>query len=118
MQTRHTKKKVHKERLGVESNTKYYRTTLCDDLVMQYKVSGLPNMLLSRRSRKESDGYVICSSCYSGMQPNMVEKKTPPKHAIVNGFVMGCFPSKIKFTNKDGSKTMKDIKEEDLTDIM
>ena len=55
---------------------------------------------------------------YNGMQPNMVEKKSPPKHDIANGFVIGCFPSEITFTNKDGSKTTRDIKEEDLTDIM
>ena len=59
-----------------------------------------------------------CSSCYSGMQPKMVKKKTPPKHAVANGFVIGCFPLKNTFTNKDGGKTKRDIKEEDLTDIM
>ena len=75
-------------------------------------------MLLSQRSRKESDGYVTCSSCYSRMQPKMAKKKTPPKNAMANGFVIGCFPSKNTFTNKDGSKTKRDIKEDDHIDIM
>ena len=46
------------------------------------------------------------------MQPNMTKKKTPPKYAIANGFVIGYFPSKITFTNKDGTKTKRNIKEE------
>ena len=46
------------------------------------------------------------------------EEKTSPKHAIANGFVIGCFPSKITFANKDGCKTKRDIKEEVLIDIM
>jgi hypothetical protein len=59
-------------------------------------------MLLSPRSRKYPDGYATFSVCYTGMQPQMASKKTPPKFAIANGFVIGSFSREIKFFNKKG----------------
>ena len=75
-----TKKDIcaHSERLGVKSYEKYYKTTLKDDVKKQYQVQGLHDMLLSPRSRKYPDGYATCSVCYTGMQPQMAFKKTPP----------------------------------------
>jgi hypothetical protein len=54
-------------------------------------------MLLSPQLRKYPDGYATCSACYTGMQPKMASKKTPPEFAIANGFVIGSFPQEIKF---------------------
>jgi hypothetical protein len=34
----------------------------------------------------------------------MASKKTPPKFAIANGFVIGSFPQGIKFFNKEGQR--------------
>jgi hypothetical protein len=83
---------AHSERLGIKSYEEYYEMTLKDVVTKQYKVEGLHGMLLSPRSRKYPDGYATCSVCYSGMQPQMASKKTPPKFAIANGFVIGSFP--------------------------
>ncbi len=48
-------------------------------------------------SGKYPDGYATCSVCYTGMQPQMASKKTPPKFAIANRFIIGSFPQEIKF---------------------
>jgi hypothetical protein len=78
----------HSGRLGVKSYEEFYQTTLKDEVKRQYRVQGLQDMLLSPRSRKYPDGYATCSVCYTGMQPQMACKKTPPKFAIANGFVI------------------------------
>ncbi len=82
---------MHSKRLRVESYKNYYDTTLKPKVTKQYQVNvdGLKGMLLSPRSRKYRNGYATCSVCYSGMQPQMANKKTPPKFAIANGFVIG-----------------------------
>ena len=82
---------VHSGRLGVKSYKEFYQTTLKDEVKRQYRVQGLQDMLLSPRSRKYPDGYATCSICYSAMQPQMASKKTPPKFATANGFVIGSF---------------------------
>ncbi len=49
------------------------------------------------------------------MQPNMANKKSPPKFAIANGFVIGSFPQEVKWmeamvTPKRGLlKTMRSL---------
>ena len=93
---------AHSERLGINSYEEYYQTTLKNDVKKQYQVQGLHDMLLSPQLRKYSDGYATCSICYTGMQPQMASKKTPPKFAIANGFVIGSFPREIMFFNKEG----------------
>ena len=82
---------VQSGRLGVKSYKEFYQTTLKDEVKRQYQVQGLQDMLLSPRSRKYPDGYATCSICYSAMQPQMASKKTPPKFATANGFVIGSF---------------------------
>ncbi len=69
---------AHSGRLGVKSYEEYYHTTLKAEVKKQYQVHGLQDMLLSPRSRKYVDGYATCSVCYSGMQPQMASKRTPP----------------------------------------
>ncbi len=66
--------------------------------------------------RKYRDGYATCSVCYSGMQPQKASKKTPPKFSIANGFVIGSFPQEIQFSNKDGERVTRKIKDYELTD--
>ena len=100
---------AHSERLGVKSYEEFYHTTLKPEVKRQYQVQGLQNMLLSLRSRKYPDGYATCSVCYTGMQPQMASKKTPPKFAIANGFVIGCFPRVVKFFNKQGQKVTRKV---------
>ena len=75
-------------------------------------------MLLSPRSRKYPDGYATCSICYTGMQPQMACKKTPPKFAIANGFGIGSFPREIKFFNKEGQRVTREVEDEELTDTL
>jgi hypothetical protein len=75
-------------------------------------------MLLSPQSRKYPDGYATCSVCYTGMQPHMASKKTPPKFAIANGFVIGCFPQVIKLFNKEGQRVTRKVEDDELTDTL
>ncbi len=84
----------------------------------QYQVQGLQDMLLSPRLRKYPDGYATCSVCYFRMQPQLASKKTPPKFAIANGFVIGSFPQVIKFYNKDGQRVKRKVEDDGLTDTL
>jgi hypothetical protein len=52
------------------------------------------------------------------MCPNLANKRTPPKFAIANGFVIGSFPQEIEFTNKDGKRQARNIKDNELTDLL
>ncbi len=87
-------------------------------MTKQYEVDGLPDLLLSPRLRKYSNGYATCLVCNSGMQTSMATKKTTPKFAIANGFVIGSFPQEIQFFNKDGKKAKRKIEEYELTDLV
>jgi hypothetical protein len=91
---------AHSERLGVKSIEEYYQTTLKTELKKQYQVQGLQDMLHSPRLRKYPDGYATYSACYTGMQPQMASKKTSPKFAIANGFVIGSFPQEKSFLTR------------------
>ena len=115
-----TKKDIgaHSERLGVKSYEEYYQTTLKAEVKRQYQVQGLTDMLLSPRSRKYPDGYATCSVCYTGMQPQMASKKTPPKFSIANGFAIGSFPQVIKFFNKEGQRVTRKVEDDELTDTL
>jgi hypothetical protein len=109
---------LHKKRLSVESYEEYYETKLKSEVTKQYEVSGLKGMLLSPWSRRYSNGYSTCSVCNSGMQKSIATKKTPPKFAIANGFVIGSFPQEIQFFNKDGEIVKRKIEEYELTDLV
>jgi hypothetical protein len=109
---------AHSERLGVKSYKKYYQTTLKAEVKRQYQVQGLTDMLLSPRLRKYPDGCATCSVCYTGMQPKMASKKTPPKFAIANGFIIGSFPREIKFFNKEGQRVTRKVEDDELTDTL
>jgi hypothetical protein len=109
---------LHEKRLSVESYEEYYETKLKSEVTKQYEVDGLPGLLLSPWSRKYSNGYATCSVCNGGMQTSMATKKTPPKFAIANGFVIGSFPQEIQFFNKDGKKVKRKIEEYELTDLV
>jgi hypothetical protein len=52
------------------------------------------------------------------MCPNLANKRTLPKFAIVNGFVIGSFPQKIEFTNKDGKRNTRNINDNELIDLL
>jgi hypothetical protein len=93
---------LHERRLSVASYEEYYETKLKTEVTKQYEVNGLKGMLLSPRSRRYCNGYASCTVCNSGMQASMASKKTPPKFAIANGFVIGSFPREIQFFNKEG----------------
>jgi hypothetical protein len=109
---------MHSKRLSVESYKNYYDTTLKPEVTKQYQVNvdGLKGMLLSPWSRKYCNGYATCSVCYSEMQPQMANKKTPPKFAIANGFVIRSFPQEIQFSKKDRERVTRKIDDHDLTD--
>jgi hypothetical protein len=109
---------AHSGRLGVNSYEEYYHTTLKAEVKKQYQVHGFQDMLLSPRSRKYVDGYATCSVCYSGMQPQMASKRTPPKFSIANGFVIGSFPKEIKFFSKEGQRVTRKVEDDELTDTL
>ncbi len=109
---------AHSERLGVKSYEEYYQTTLKTVVKKQYQVLGLQDMLLSPRLRKYPNGYATCSVCYTGMQPQMASKKTPPKFAIANGFEIGSFPKEIKFFNKEGQRVTRKVEDDELMDTL
>jgi hypothetical protein len=48
----------------------------------------------------------------------LANKRSPPKFAIENGFVIGSFPREIEFTNKDGQRNVRDINDNELTDLL
>jgi hypothetical protein len=52
------------------------------------------------------------------MRSNLINKITPPKFAIANGFVIGSFPAEIEFVNKEGETVTRKIEENELTDIL
>jgi hypothetical protein len=52
------------------------------------------------------------------MCPNLPIKRTLPKFAIANGFVIGSFPQKIEFTNKDGKRNIRNINNNELPDLL
>ena len=52
------------------------------------------------------------------MHSRLTTKKTPPKFAIANGFVIGSFPQEIEFINEEGEKVTRKIKDNELTDIL
>jgi hypothetical protein len=109
---------VQSGRLGVKNYEECYQTTLKAEAKKQYQVQGLQDMLLSPRSRKYADGYTTCSVCYTGMQPQMAYKKTPPKFGIANGFIIGSFPQEIKFFNKECQRVTRKVDDDELTDTL
>jgi hypothetical protein len=52
------------------------------------------------------------------MQPNMTNKKSPPKFAIANGFVIGSFPQEVKWIISNGDTEKRIIQEHELTDLL
>ncbi len=48
----------------------------------------------------------------------MASKKTPPKFANANGFVIGSFPQEIKFYNKEGQRVKRKVEDDELTDTL
>ena len=109
---------LHERRLSVASYEEYYETKLKSELTKQYEVNDLKGMLLSPRSRRYCNGYATCTVCNSAMQNSMASKKTPPKFAIANGFVIGSFPREIKFFNKEDEVVKRKIEEHELTDLL
>ena len=52
------------------------------------------------------------------MCQTLINKKTPPKYAIANGYVIGSFPREIQFTTKDGKRKKRTIKFNEVTDLL
>ena len=52
------------------------------------------------------------------MQPNMTNKKSPPKFAIANGFVIGSFPQELKLRTSNGNTEKRIIEEHEITDLL
>ncbi len=110
----------HSNRLSVKTYESYHGQVLKPKVRKQYQVNvdGLKDMLLLPRSRKYNNGYATCACCYKGMCPNLANKRTPPKFAIANGFVIGSFPQKIEFAKKEGNRKARNISNNDLTDLL
>ena len=109
--------KPHKHRLGIREYEQYHKVKLSATLISQYHVPTLPNMLLSRRSRKIGKGWVTCAHCRSSLRPDTRLKTKPPKFAIANGFVIGEFPEEVKRVNpKSKYEIKRKVNIEDLSD--
>jgi hypothetical protein len=52
------------------------------------------------------------------MRSHLTTKKTPPKFAIANEFVIGSFPQEIEFINEEGEKVTRKIKDNELSDLL
>jgi hypothetical protein len=52
-----------------------------------------------RRDQEKLQNDTPHSFCFSGIQPNMTTKKSPPKFAMANGFVIGSLPQVLTATN-------------------
>jgi hypothetical protein len=52
------------------------------------------------------------------MQPNMANKKSPPKFAIANGFVNGSFPQEVRWITSNSDTKKRIIKNHEVTDIL
>ncbi len=52
------------------------------------------------------------------MQPNMSNKKSPPKFAIASGFVIGSCPQEVKWITSNGDTKKRIIKNHEVTDIL
>ncbi len=96
----------HTNRLSDKTYETYHGVELINELKKKYQVKDnkLRNLLLSTWSRKYHNGYATCACCYKGMCQSSTNKKTLPKYAIANGFVIGSLPMEIKFTTKDGNR--------------
>ncbi len=104
----------------MESYERYYDTKLKPEVRNQYVINNvdLKVLLLSPQSRKPSKGYLTSSCYFSGMQPNMANKKSPPKFAITNGFVIGSFPQEVKWITSNSDTKKRIIKNHEVTDIL
>ena len=70
---------------------------------IQYELEGYEGLLLSRRAKKDDKGVYACESCKTSLNRNF---RSPPKHAIANGFAIGHLPDEIEYT-KPGGGTVK-----------
>ena len=96
----------HSNRLSMKTYEAYHGVELKDELRKQYRVNDnlLRNLLLSTRSRNYHNGYATCSCCFKGMCQTLINKKTPLKYVIANGFVIGSLRTEIQFNTKDGKQ--------------
>jgi hypothetical protein len=110
----------HSNRLSVQTYKSYHGQVLKPELRKQYQVNidGIKDMLLSPQSRKYNDGHATCACRYKGICPNLANKITLPIFAIANGFVIGSFPREIVFTNKYGKRNIRNINNNELTDLL
>ena len=102
-------------RIGVKSYDEFYHEKynypkLHPELVKQYKVDDMEGLLLSQRSQYSSlhGGYETCKSCFDSLKKSST--KSPPKHAIANGFVIGYIPREVFLDPKTGKmRPMNDV---------
>ena len=50
--------------------------------------------------------------------PKLGKQENPTQFFIANDFVIGSFPQEIEFTNKDGKRNIRDINDNELTDLL
>ena len=77
---------------------------LSEELVKQYHVRNLPDLLLSPRTRLTEKGYTACSGCCKHMQRVDEKRTNPPKFANTNVLFIGSIPMVISFVNNEGNR--------------
>ena len=121
-------------RLSVDRYETFRHIKLKDVLVKQYELPGLKGLLLSPRSKCNSDKErSCCKACYNSLMSNRSKAQShcddeenddkpegpgPPKKSIANGFLFGHLPRQFRIPMEDGSFETITVKEEDLTDIL
>ena len=101
----------HQCKLSVTSYEDYYGNNLHPVVIDQYKLDGLPGLLLSPRARRDGDKFDACSTCTNSLRSAKYDNNIPPKQAIVN-------PRVVTTRGADGEEEMTEIKEEDLTGVL
>ena len=91
-----TQLKKNKYRLGVAEYEKYHNVKLKDGLKKQHHVSDFPGMMLSPRSKKIGNGWLICMSYHASMRSHHEDSVKPPNYVIANRFIIGEFPHQIR----------------------
>ena len=121
-------------RLSVARYQQFRGITLKETLVKKYELSGLKGLLLSPRSKRNSEQQrMCCNECYNSLMSSRSNSKRaggdgedderpngpgPPKKAIANGFLFGRLPTEFPIKGEDGLIHTVVVREEDLTDIL
>merc|ERR1712232_523899 len=104
------------DRIGCANYESFYGDgSLPELLKKQYEVKGYEGLLLSKNARCDDKGVYACESCKTSLKR---DHRSPPKHAIANGFAIGHLPKKIKYERPSGETITVDVPEALTSDVL